>query len=255
MNRGFTLIEIIIVIAIFSVVISMVSSTVFLSSKVYFQGERMTEIMQNGRVILDAISRELRQARKLVNLLPEEDPPSEIIFQDGHIETIKESGFAEGGEGSVIILSSNSSLEDGFYEDAFIKIANGEVRKIISYNGEEREATLNLPFDDIINYFGEEYFIDTSYYYIRYFLDDGGLIKREVYTYYFSGDENYYIPYNAVPPSGETLEKETLESAQVVGEHFESISFWEDDGVNIFVSLKIGRTEINLLKKVFGRNL
>ncbi len=258
MNKGFTLIEITIATALFALSMSIILGIIFLSSEIYFQGERATEIMQNGRVVLDSASRELRQTRSLVTHLSEDDPSSEIVFQDGHLEEIRESGTAEGGELYSITLSGDSSSEDGFYEDVFIKITEGslagEIRKIVDYDGGTREAQLNLPFSEDTSYFGEKYIIDTSYYYIRYFLKEN-MVKREVYTYYFSGDENYYVPYNAVPPPGESLEQEILEDGRVIGEHFESLSFREENGVNILVELKKGRSEIMLLKKVFGRNL
>ena len=48
------------------------------------------ELLQNGRIIIDRITREIRQSQDIVTPLPESkgvegfDPPTEFQFQDGH---------------------------------------------------------------------------------------------------------------------------------------------------------------------------
>ncbi len=262
-KKGFTLMEVLIVVAIFAVMVTFFSSVLIISSRVYFESERTMEVMQNGRVFLDAISRELRQARRVVTSVPqdEESAKEEIIFQDGHLDEIREKEVAQGGSGNTVTLSDSSVQEDGFYNDAFIKIIDGpaeligEKRKIIDYNGETRDAHIGTPFCEEEDYFGLEYLIDTSYYYINYFLDENGTVKRKMYAYYFSDDPHSYVPFDATPPQGESIEKEILESPRVIGEHFESVSIWEDGAVNVVVTLTLEEREVTLMKKIFGRNL
>jgi len=89
-NKGFTLTEILIVVVIFLLIGIVVLDIYLLSQKIYQRGENQAELLQNGRIILERITRELRQAKEVVSALPEvadnpDDPPfSEIEFQDGH---------------------------------------------------------------------------------------------------------------------------------------------------------------------------
>lgn len=89
-QSGFTLLEIIVSLAIFIVVIILTSSIFLLSQKSYNKSSNLAELTQNNRVYLDRLSRELRQSVNIITALPPTDsdplyPPSEqIIFQDGH---------------------------------------------------------------------------------------------------------------------------------------------------------------------------
>ena len=89
MKRGFTITEMTIVIAIFSLVIATVYLIFVLNQRVYLAGEEMAEITQNGRVILERMTREIRQAKEIVtDLSDDESEASSIIeFEDGHIAT------------------------------------------------------------------------------------------------------------------------------------------------------------------------
>jgi len=60
-----------------------------LGNRAITQGGRLAEITQNGRIALERMSRELRQAEELVVALPETStvPAHEIQFQDGHDPT------------------------------------------------------------------------------------------------------------------------------------------------------------------------
>ena len=65
------------------------------SQQIYNTIDDRAEITQNGRVIIDRMIREIRQAQKLITELPADTSnpdllPHEIIFQDGHnLSTIK----------------------------------------------------------------------------------------------------------------------------------------------------------------------
>ena len=85
-QKGFTLTEMTIVIAIFSLVIAAVYLIFILNQRVYLAGEEMAEITQNGRVILERMTREIRQAKEIVTELSDDESgaSSVIEFEDGH---------------------------------------------------------------------------------------------------------------------------------------------------------------------------
>lgn len=58
-----------------------------LSQKAYKESENSAEITQNGRVILERMNREIRQAKEIVGNFPEDEASAEdeITFEDGHV--------------------------------------------------------------------------------------------------------------------------------------------------------------------------
>lgn len=89
-NFGFTIVEILIAIVIFCLVVGLVLNIFIFSQNFYRQTETNLELLQNGRIVLERISRDLRQAVEMVTALPQvpdnpDNPPAqEIEFQDGH---------------------------------------------------------------------------------------------------------------------------------------------------------------------------
>jgi len=89
-EQGFTLLEVVLSVGIFSIVMLTAYSLFSVAQNTYNQGGNDIELWQNGRASLDRITRELRQAQEITTALPEENndplnpPPSEIEFQDGH---------------------------------------------------------------------------------------------------------------------------------------------------------------------------
>ena len=94
-HRAFTLLEVLIAVA--TVVIFLVVVVTFYSSSqgFYTSITNKAEIDQNGRVALDRMAREIRQAKQIVTILPATDsdpgnpPPSSLYFWDGHEDTIQ----------------------------------------------------------------------------------------------------------------------------------------------------------------------
>lgn len=86
-NKAFTLSEVLVVITILIIVIIAVYNSYSLSQRAYRESEISAEITQNGRVILERLTREIRQAKEIVGDFPEdrEDAEDEITFEDGHI--------------------------------------------------------------------------------------------------------------------------------------------------------------------------
>lgn len=89
-KKGFTLLEIIVSLSLFAFLMLLVNSMFVVSQNAYNQGSDEGELIQNARVSMDRISRELRQADDIVTLMPINDtdisfpPVNEIFFQDGH---------------------------------------------------------------------------------------------------------------------------------------------------------------------------
>ncbi|OGY47430.1 MAG: hypothetical protein A3J65_04760 [Candidatus Buchananbacteria bacterium RIFCSPHIGHO2_02_FULL_45_11b] len=89
-NRGFTLVELTISMVIGLIIIILVTTSFGLAQKTFRKSNIRAELTQNGRVTLDLMSRELRQAKTIVTALPENDSnpetmAHEIQFEDGHI--------------------------------------------------------------------------------------------------------------------------------------------------------------------------
>ena len=107
-TKAFTLVEVMITLSIIVLVVSCVFGISVVSQKFYAKAENRAEILQNGRIVLERLSREIRQANIIVSQLP----LSEIEFEDGHTP----SPFA--------YLGSNY-----FYIRYFLDHATKEVRR------------------------------------------------------------------------------------------------------------------------------
>lgn len=93
MRKAFTLIELLVALAggllIFTAVLGFFSA----GSRTLKTGGARSETVQNGRIALERVSRDLRQAQALVTRLPPTDtvpgfpPPSSLEFEDGHDPT------------------------------------------------------------------------------------------------------------------------------------------------------------------------
>jgi prepilin-type N-terminal cleavage/methylation domain-containing protein len=101
----------------------------------------------------------------------------------------------------------------------------------------------------------EDGHITDSYHYIHYF-KTGDTIEREVVGYYFSGDGSQsLVPWNAVPPAGQTLLAKTLEEAKTIGEWVSDLKIWGTKIINIALSLEKKDKSLYLETKISGRNL
>ena len=87
---GFTLLEVIVSVAIFSLVILVAYEIYSLGQNIYRRGGDEMEVWQNARASLDRLTREVRQTESLATALPDvnddpDNPPAnELRFQDGH---------------------------------------------------------------------------------------------------------------------------------------------------------------------------
>ena len=265
-KEGFTLTEMTIVIAIFVLIIVAVYSAYILNQRVYLSGERMAEITQNGRVILERMTREIRQAREIITEIPAErvNPSNEIIFQDGHVSLSSEEGIAQGAGISNIILSSSASDKDDYYKDVFLEITGGigagQIKKIVNYQEATRTADIEGAWDTVPNS-SSSYKIDSSYYYIRYYQDPNNDILREIFSYCLSENSltclepKLYVSWDTIPQGGQTLLKVVFEEPRTIGEYVSSLEFWGPRVINIALILEKGKESINLETKIFGRNL
>lgn len=257
-ERSFTLTEMIVSITILVLLIGAIYSLYSMHQYYYQKGEESEEVLQNGRVIIERISRELRQSKEIATQLPDtrDNPPDNIFFQDGHIPAIVEEQMAQGGATSSITLFSGASTRDDYYKGMFVKIIEGpgveEIKKIIEYDGTTKVAKIKgswttAPQGTSI------YRIDSSYYYIHYFKDNSN-VKRRVVVYYFSGTPNYYVPWNAEPSESETKEQVVLED-DIIGEYVGSLEFWGRPVTSIALTVTKGEKSVSFYTKVLGRNL
>lgn len=88
-KSGFTLTEIIISLSVVLLIFILVTSIYTLNQKTYGKTDAKAEIVQNGRVIIDRMVREIRQTPDIITQLPASNAnpnqtPSEIMFQNGH---------------------------------------------------------------------------------------------------------------------------------------------------------------------------
>ncbi len=66
-DRGMTLVELMMVLMVFSLVMGAVFSLFMTSLTAYWKGDLATQVQQSGRIGLDRLTRDLRQARALIN--------------------------------------------------------------------------------------------------------------------------------------------------------------------------------------------
>lgn len=85
-KNGFTLAELLVTIAILGLVLGAIYGAYALSQRAYREGEASAELTQNSRVILERMTREIRQAKEIATELPatSTDATSTIKFEDGH---------------------------------------------------------------------------------------------------------------------------------------------------------------------------
>ena len=86
-QRGIVLTELLFTIFIVSFVFGIVYSSFLLNQKASRVSVKKTELAQNGRAIIERISREIRQAKVIVTVLPDQESEATdtIIFEDGHV--------------------------------------------------------------------------------------------------------------------------------------------------------------------------
>jgi prepilin-type N-terminal cleavage/methylation domain-containing protein len=260
-SAGFTLLETAIVISIFTIAASAIFSVEFYGHKLFLQQQNLAEITQNGRVIMERFTREIRQAKKIANVITEEEStaPSQIEFQDGHINSIYITGSPQSISTTTITLAADSSLANDFYKDCFIEIisgwgnANNKIRKITGYDGSTKIATIDQPWQAAFPATGSVYKIDSNYYYIRYFASSTE-VYREIKAYYFPSDPNNYLPHNATSTS-EVLTVKILEEPRIIGEFVQNLKFWGNRVINIKIDLMKNEQSLEIENKILGRNL
>ncbi len=88
--KGFTVIELLIAITISVFLLGIVLAIYVLTIRSLGASQTRGELSQNSRTVIERITRDIRQTRDIVTILPEttdeegNPPPSEIILQDGH---------------------------------------------------------------------------------------------------------------------------------------------------------------------------
>jgi len=89
-STGFTLIELLVAMVISSILISLTISIYGLFRKSIIVDQSRSDIVQNGRVAIDRLTRDIRQTTAIVTALPDNasdntvTEPHEIEFEDGN---------------------------------------------------------------------------------------------------------------------------------------------------------------------------
>lgn len=91
-NKGFTLAELLVAVIIALLTLIIISTIFSLNQKVSRKSNIKAELTQNARIVIDIMAREIRQANKIVTVLPpnNSDPAlitHELQFEDGHTDT------------------------------------------------------------------------------------------------------------------------------------------------------------------------
>ena len=263
---GFTLIESIVAITVF-ILISIVRYSAYLfNQRAYLEGEKMAELTQNGRIVIERITREVRQATDIVTVLPQIDQgaanPMEIEFQDGHIPVFSATSTAIGGSINTIVLATDSSTTTDYYKDMFLKIigntGEGQTRKIISYDGSTKTAIIGEDWNIIPNS-TSVYRLGSEYYYIRYYIsagDNGVYRQYRVYCFDSCGDCNDYFRWDDIRTEIPTTTSACVLEDRIIGEYVAlgDLKFWGSNIIDISLRISKDDREINLSTKVFGRN-
>lgn len=259
-STGFTLVEMIVISSIFLILMVVVYSVFLFQQRAYSSGENSAEIIQNGRVILERITRELRQAKKIINTLP----ASEIKFQDGHLAIINETSNSQGGTANTITLALFASPVNNYYKDLYIKIISGtgagQARKIFSYDGISKVAVIDGTWQETPD-ISSVYLLDSRFYYIYYYRNASNQVLRKAYTCCPSLDgalcaqPESYVNCTSVPSPGYQNIEVVLEEEKVIGEYVVSLDFSGTPTVSVSLGLQKNDRTFNLVNKIFGRNL
>jgi len=89
-NKAFTLLEILIAITISVTMLSVILSIYSLTMRSIGYSQDRGELSQNSRIIIERLTRDIRQARDIATILPEDkddlliEPPNELEIKDGH---------------------------------------------------------------------------------------------------------------------------------------------------------------------------
>lgn len=173
--------EIIVAVSIFVVIVFISGSLYIMAQRIYDSTEDKMELVQNGRVTFDRLSREVRQSVEIATPLATSSDAAnhEILFQNGH------------------------------------------------------------DTEDIT--------------YVYYFLDNNQIRRAEI-AYYFDGEPDNYVRYNSKNSNDDPPQSKTLED-KIVGEYYNGIDFWEDDGL-IYASstLSANKESFQLNTAIYPRN-
>ena len=85
-RSGFTLIEVVITLAVGVLILTGILGVFLITRQTLTRNSGRAEIVQNGRIALERLSRDLRQAEEIAGVIPEAqgEALSALEFQDGH---------------------------------------------------------------------------------------------------------------------------------------------------------------------------
>lgn len=135
-NKGFTIIEILIVLIISSAVLGISTAVYNTFRKAITRDQNTAAMAQNARVALDRISREVRQASGIVTAIPVDEndttipQPNELEFEDGHANDISYKRYYISGTILKMDINEYYFSYDTANRVSWNAIGNGEVSPI-----------------------------------------------------------------------------------------------------------------------------
>jgi prepilin-type N-terminal cleavage/methylation domain-containing protein len=107
-ERGMTLLELMIVLAILSLTSSAIFSLLFAGLKTYWKGDAATQVQQGARVSIDRMMRDLRQAGQLINSVTKTVGATSVTFNTTCAAANPQVSFALPHLGTVTLTPSGS---------------------------------------------------------------------------------------------------------------------------------------------------
>ncbi len=134
-DRGMTLVELLVVLLVFSMVMGAVFSIFSTSLTAYWKGDLATQVQQGGRISLDRLTRDLRQARAPLNGVSGGTftfnttctPNPQISFVQPHLGTVTLS--SAGTSYPIYATDANASGQmpyDGYYVSYYLSATQGD---------------------------------------------------------------------------------------------------------------------------------
>lgn len=120
-NKGFTLIELTIVIALVGIIVTLLFMPMTFSLKTFQSQNEKANLIADERLLMDYLTREIRKATSVsVDENEDEDGDKGILILDGH-----EYKFENGR-----LFKDDEEIAEGIEELSFEEIIEGEIKEI-----------------------------------------------------------------------------------------------------------------------------
>lgn len=159
-QKGFTLAELIISVVVGLLIVIIVANIFLLYQRVFRKSNTKAELIQNARITLDLMAREIRQASEIITILPIDDSNPALIahelqIEDGHtssqIQYIKYYLDSSDLKRQIIVYYFNTDPSTYVYWDDVDIFGNPEESILEDRLIGENFSSINFYGDDNIN--------------------------------------------------------------------------------------------------------